>query len=322
MITVILIVVVLLLAGGYLFSNRGSLFVEKESNVYGTKVKEEGLNFKIVGVALAVFVVGFLAAMIQPFSLERVDAGHVGIKFTLSGDKRGISKYEYASGWVIINNWVERLYEFPTFQQTKDYGENLVITKGGFPAKIHPKFNYNLIPGNIGDMFSNLRQPLEQIEDLWLKNAVLGAMNDVANTWTIDDIFNKREQFEGNIALEANKRVSKWFTMSQLRTNIIPPDALVESINKKTQAIQDVQVAENEAKVAFAQGEKKVAEARADSSQRVIRAAGEAEEIRRKQLTLTPIYIEYIKWINAEPDLPRVPQVLSGSSSSMLYNIK
>ncbi|WP_336514068.1 SPFH domain-containing protein [Pollutibacter soli] len=269
-------------------------------------------------VAILIVVIGFVVAAAQPFILERVDAGHVGIKVNLTGDNRGISKFEYKTGWVIINTWVSKLYEFPTFQQHIDYPEQSVITKGGFSAVIKPSFNYSLKPGDIGDMFSNLRLDVKQIEQQWLQTAIVGTVNDVANKWAVDDIFNERERFESDIVAEANRRVSKWFVISQLRTNIVPPAALQQSIEAKTQAIQEVQVAENQAKVAIAEGERKIAKARADSAAKVIEAAGEAESIRRKQLTLSALYIEYIK---AEKWDGKLPTVQSGTGSGMIFQL-
>ena len=252
-------------------------------------------SWKPVITAVGIFFFGLVVAFIQPFSLERVDAGHVGIKVKLTGDMRGVSNYEYKTGWVILNDWTEKLYEFPTFQQTIEYPEQNVITKGGFSATIHPKFNYSLNAGNIGDMFVNLRLGVKEVEQGWLQTAIVGAVNDVANRWLVDDIFNHREQFEGDIQNEANKRVAKWFKVSQLRTNIIPPKSLQETIIAKTNAIQQAQAAEAQKAVAIAKGETAVAEAKADSAQRVIRAAGEAEEIRRKQATLSREYLDYLK---------------------------
>jgi regulator of protease activity HflC (stomatin/prohibitin superfamily) len=267
--------------------------------------------------AIAIFIVGLLSAFFQPLAVERVDAGHVGIKVNLTGDNRGVGSYEYKTGWVVYNTWTSKLYEFPTFQQTIEYPEQQIITKGGFSATIHPKFNYSLKPGNVGDMFSNLRLDVLEVEQGWLQTAIVGAMNDVANKWAVDDIFNKREQFESDIITEANKRLSKWFTISQLRTNIIPPKALQESIEQKTRAIQNVQVAENERLVAIAQGDKTIAQARADSAAKVITAAGDAEAMRRKQLVLTENYLEYMKIQSWDGKLP----VYSGSGSGLILNL-
>ncbi|MFZ1583164.1 MAG: SPFH domain-containing protein, partial [Saprospiraceae bacterium] len=219
---------------------------------------------------------------------------------------RGVGKYEYKTGWVIINKWINKLYEFPTFQQSIEYPEQSVITKGGLSASIHPKFNYSLKAGDIGDMFSNLRIPVKDIEQGWLQNAIVGAVNDVANKWTIDDIFNNREQFEADIIKESNKRVSKWFIISQLRTNIIPPQSLQINIQEKTNAIQKVQIAENNKLVAIAQGLERIAKAQADSATAVITASGEARAIKIKQLSLNQEYIDYLKvqkWNGVSPTM-------------------
>jgi len=137
-------------------------------------------------------------------------------------------------------------------------------------------------------------------------NSYCRPVNDVANKWAVDDVFNQRERFESDIVAEANKRVSKWFTISQLRTNIVPPPALQQSIEAKTKAIQEVQVAENERLVAIAEGERKIATARADSAAQVIAASGEAEAIKRKQVSLNATYIEYMKVEKWDGKLPSI----------------
>ena len=269
-------------------------------------LKEKGKPKPSYMHAIIILLVGAGIALIQPFKIERVDAGHGGIKVNLAGDNRGVGKYEYKTGWVIINKWINKLYEFPTFQQSIEYPEQSVITKGGLSASIHPKFNYSLKAGDIGDMFSNLRIPVKDIEQGWLQNAIVGAVNDVANKWTIDDIFNNREQFEADIIKESNKRVSKWFIISQLRTNIIPPQSLQINIQEKTNAIQKVQIAENNKLVAIAQGLERIAKAQADSATAVITASGEARAIKIKQLSLNQEYIDYLKvqkWNGVSPTM-------------------
>ncbi len=256
-----------------------------------------------------------LVAFIQPFSVERVDAGHVGVKVSLAGDNRGVGKFEYKTGWVVINTWVSKLYEFPTFQQNIEYDKYDVTTLGGFPTTIHPTFNYSIKPGSVGDMFSNLRLSVKEMEQGWLKNAILGSLNDVTNRWTVDNIFTQREKYEQEIIAETNKRLSKWFEISQLRTNITPPPALVASITAKTQAIQEVQVAENKKKVVEANGYNQIAKPKADSASKVIDAAADAEVIRLKQLTLTPIYVDYLK-VNKWDGV--LPTVQAGGNGLML----
>lgn len=312
MITIGIIIISILFGAGYFIASRTSKGTPK------------------IGMPITIIAVGLILGLCQPYSLSRVDAGHVGIKVNLTGDSRGVSNYEYKTGWVTFNTWTEQLYEFPTFQQHIEYDTINVITKGGFSAKITPSFNYSLIPNAVGDMFQNLRKPIGDVEQGWLKNAIYSSVNDIANRWAVDSIFNYREQFESSIIVECNKRVSRWFTVSQLRSNIIPPPALQSSIVAKTKAIQEVQVAENNKKVAIAQGETNVAtaelaartaiaKARGDSASAVIAAKGEAEAIKAKQMTLSQLYIDYIRATTWDGKLPNT---VLGSNTSALINMK
>lgn len=257
----------------------------------------------------------WIIALINPIDVERIDAGHVGIKVSNVGDSRGVGKTEYVTGWVFYNSWISRIYEFPIHQQHIDYEEADIVTRGGFRATIKPSFNYSINSGNVADMFQNLRVGVKEMEQGWLKNAIIGSVNDVANRYTVDSIFNHREEFESAIVKECNKRVALWFNVSQLRTNIVPPKEISESIIAKTRAIQEVQVAENQRQVAVADAERKIAEARGDSAKAVIEAAGRAEAIKKEQLSLTPLYIEYIKiqkWTG------EVPTTVAGANSGFL----
>jgi regulator of protease activity HflC (stomatin/prohibitin superfamily) len=269
---------------------------------------------------ILILVSGLILGFIQPYKLSRVDAGNVGIKVNLTGDARGVSKYEYKTGWVVFNTWAEQLYEFPTFQQTIGYEKQQVITKGGFPANIHPSFNYSLKPGAVGDMFQNLRLDIRAIEQGWLQTAIVGAINDVANKWEVDKIFNEREQFEAAIKAECNKRLSKWFTVSQLRTNIVPPQSLQETIIAKTKAIQQAQAEDQKALTAEAEARKKVAIANGNAQQTIIEAKAQAEAMQIRKREINPLYIEYLKWIDVDPNTPRVPQVVG--STAVLNQLK
>ena len=267
---------------------------------------------------IVVAILGTLVGLFQPFSIERIDAGHKGIVVNLSGSERGVASYQYKTGWVVYNTWFTQVLEFPTFQQHIEYDDQVVITKGGFSATIKPSFNYSLKPDAIGDMFENLRLGVKEIEQGWLKNAIVGSVNDEANKWEVDSIFSNRQQFEAAIVVECNKRLTKWFDVSQLRTNITPPEALQESIIAKTKAIQQAEASEQQAIAAFAEGKRKVAVARADSAETVINAQAAALSIKIKQEKLTPMYIEYLK-ANAWDG--KLPTTVAGSSGTFL-NIK
>jgi regulator of protease activity HflC (stomatin/prohibitin superfamily) len=164
-------------------------------------------------------------------------------------------------------------------------------------------------------MFQNLKKPIIEVEQGWLKNAIYSSINDVANQWPVDSIFNHREQFEAGIIHECNKRVNKWFTVSQLRSNIVPPPSLQAAIINKTKAIQEAQGEVQKAIVADAQAKVKIANSRGDSAQIVIAASANAaallidaeavaKAMKLKQAQLSSLYVEYIKAQTWDGKLP------------------
>jgi regulator of protease activity HflC (stomatin/prohibitin superfamily) len=263
-----------------------------EADRYGSEPVKASSIIKLVSVVLLSVIIAF----VNPISVERIDTGYVGIKVDNVGDSKGNSKIEYTRGWVFYNSWLSRIYEFPIHQQHIDYEENIVITKGGFQATIKPSFNYSINPGNVDNMFQNLRVGVKEMEQGWLKNAIISSVNDVANLFTVDSIFNHRAEFESAIIVECNKRVSKWFTVSQLRTNIIPPPAITKAIEEKTKAVQEAQAAIQRKLVAEAEAQEKMAIARGDSAKAVITAAGQAQSNKLLQQSLTNELVQKM-WI-------------------------
>jgi regulator of protease activity HflC (stomatin/prohibitin superfamily) len=310
-----ILIFVLALIFGVIFILGGAASV-KNASYNDSAAKNAGSKKIITGGAI--IVIGLISAFVQPFSLEKIDAGNKGLRVSLVGSSRGVSGYKYESGWVFYNSWTEQILEFPVYQQHIEYDNQSVILRGGFSATIKPTFNYSLKQDAIGDMFVNLRRPISEIEQNWLKNAIIGAVNDEANKWEVDSIFNHRQAFEAAIVSECNVRLSKWFNVSQLRTNITPPEELQESIISKTKAIQQAEASKQQAIAAKADGERKVAVAKADSAEQVINASAAAKVIKLKQQELTPMYIEYIK---AQAWDGVLPTTVAGGAGTFL-NIK
>lgn len=314
MIGLLIIIVGLVIAGFTAYKTSDKMYTITEGRYGDTKKLNMGWLLKPVGI----FILSLFISAIQPFAIEKIDAGNKGLKINLVGNQRGVASYQYKTGWVMYNSWTEQVLEFPIYQQHIEYDDQSVILKGGFSATIKPTFNYSLKEDAIGDMFVNLRRPIADVEHGWLKNAIIGAVNDVSNTWEVDSIFNHRQAFEAAIVAECNIRLSKWFNVSQLRTNITPPEALQESIISKTKAIQQAEASRQQAIAAKADGERKVAVARADSAETIINAKAAALAIELKQQKLTPMYIEYLK-ANAWDG--KLPTTIAGGSGTFL-NIK
>ena len=67
----------------------------------GSRFKASGLFKVFAAIAIALIVV-----VVNPLDIERIDAGHVGIKVSNVGDNRGVGKTEYVTGWVLFNSWI------------------------------------------------------------------------------------------------------------------------------------------------------------------------------------------------------------------------
>src|SRR5688572_30103104 len=299
-----MITTILLIVFGLVF---GVMWAQKRFRII-----ERGHDGKLIKIHYQpiVFAVFFLLIiLLQPYEVKKIEAGFQGLLVNLVGDSRGASTIKEVSGWKVYNTWTEEIHQIPLDQRTIRYEKQAVIAKGGFPCEISPSFNHSVKRSTSSDMFTNLRTSfrtggLEAIENGWLEIAILGAVSDVANKWVIDDIFNNRSGFEASIVVEANKRVGKWFTISQLRTNIQPPPSIVESIKAKAKAVQDAITSESQAKAATADAQRKIALAKGDSATVVIQASSEAAALKLKQKELTPLYVEYIKATKWNGQLP------------------
>jgi len=262
-----------------------------------------------------VLVVGIIIFFFSFVGCERIDAGNVGIKVNNAGGDRGVSKTEYVTGWVFYSRFLSRIYEFPTYQQHKEYEPFVVPSKGGTIFTVHPSFNYNLNPGEVGTMFQTFRLPLNQLEEGYLKNAVSVTIREVTNTFTVDSILNNLSLYDAAIVMGLNKKLSPFFTVSTFTSGLQPDEKLAETIAAKADAIQQALRIENEQKAIKAKAENDIIEARRDSAVLVINALSEARAIKEKQNALTPEYVEYQKILKWDGKLP---QVQSGNGGIML----
>ncbi len=82
-------------------------------------VTEEG-RFRLAGMIklVAAFIITIILVAVNPVNVERIDAGHVGIKVSNVGDDWGVGRTEYVTGWVFYNSWISRIYEFPITNNT------------------------------------------------------------------------------------------------------------------------------------------------------------------------------------------------------------
>jgi len=322
LITLILSLGLLGLMFGIFNFNNYVKVVKKEVN-YGSRtqtIEEEQVNVAQIIKTAAVVLFCIIASAVNPLSLQRIDAGNVGLKIDKVGNMKGIPTAIPVKGWVFYNDWTTDIVEYSIRQGHVQYEAFDVTTKGGFNIKVNPSFNFALKPEKAADVYINLLKggSFSSLTDNWIKTATNIAMNNATNKYTIDSIFNNREHYQQDIIKELNKEMSAYFTVSQINPGVVPPPELANVIKQKTETIQKAQQAELDRITAENEALTKIATARGDSAQAVIQAAGRAEAIKREQQTLTPLYIEYIKTQKWNGD---VPSTVLGNSNGFMINL-
>lgn len=251
---------------------------------------------------------------------HRVDAGNVGLKVNMAGGDKGVSKIEYATGWVFYMKAFTRVYEFPIYQQHKDYEPFEVSSKGGTVFTVHPGLNYNINSEHVSDMFQHFRVDVKALEDGYIKNAIFIAMREATNKFTVDSILNNVSSYDAAVTSELNKNLEPYFTVTQFTSKLKPDEKLSELISQKAQAIQNAIKIENEQKSIRAQAENDVIAAKRDSTVLVVNAAAKAREITLQQeaLSKSPQYVELIK---AQKWNGVLPQYMLGGNTSMFMSL-
>lgn len=253
---------------------------------------------------------------------ERIDAGSVGIKVNMTGGSQGVAKTEYVTGWCFYWKLAQKVYEFPTYQQHKEYDPYEVPAKGGTMFTVHPTFNYNLNAGEVGNMFQRYRLSLGSLENGFIKNSMTTAIREVTNTFTADSILNNQAGYDAAIYNKLNKELAPYFQVTQFTANLIPDPNLKASIINKAKAVQDAQAARAQQDVTRANAEIEIINANKDSAIKVKGANAEALSIRVKQDALreSPQYVELIKAQQWDGKLPQT--IIGGNGTVPFFNIQ
>jgi regulator of protease activity HflC (stomatin/prohibitin superfamily) len=280
---------------------------------------EKSFNpLKLIKWAAAVIIAAVLT--LSFVGVERIDAGHVGLKVNMVGGDKGVSKTEYVTGWVFYLKPFTKVYEFPTFQQHKDYDQFDVPSKGGTVFNVHPSFNYNLNSGKVAEMFTTFRLPLTQLENGYLQNALMVSLREVTNTFTVDSILNNLSGYDAAVLAKLNEKLHPYFTVTTFTSRLEPDGRLKDVIAAKSQAIQEALQLENEQKKIQVQAENDIIEAKRDSTVDVVKAQAQAKAIQLQQQALqqSPQYVELIK---AQKWDGKLPQYQFGGGTGMFLNV-
>lgn len=232
-----------------------------------------------------------------------VPAGHQGIIVNLYGSDKGINMESVGVGryWV---GWGKELYIFPTFLQnytwTSDHSPDESITmqtSEGLTVNSDVGITYNIRPENVTKVFQKYRLGVDEITNTFLRNMVRDAMNSVASTMTVEQLYGPgKESFITQVnnivkaqATEDGIEIDKIYLIGTFRL----PQNVTDSINSKIQATQNAMQVENEVATTKAEAQKTIIVAQAEAQRLLINSQAQAQANATLAKSITPEYLQY-----------------------------
>lgn len=268
-------------------------------------------------------------------SCTRISPTEAGFRVSNSGDYRGVDSLPLLTGWQFTMPTQNYIVTIPTTmqhvvwsegeQEGSNANEHITINcMGGSGFKVDVGINYRVMPSKASKIYLKYKMDdIETITNTFLRNIVRGSMQDVSGYMTVDSMLNNLPGYENTVRKDLASRFEKeGFILDGF--NIIskprPDDPdLAKAINNKIIAKQNAETSKQQLEGSIAEANKKIATARGDSAESVIRAAGQAEAINKLQQHLTPEYIEYVRiqqWNGV------YPTTMLGNGSNTLFNLK
>jgi len=297
------------------------------------------LKWALIGAGTMVALVVFFSSVMK---VTRIEAGYEGVEINLAGSQRGAADIPIRTGWVFYSPLRTQIIEFPTFVQTvkwtHDFAEGRAIneemsfnTKEGMNIYADVSVSYAIDPLKVPDFYVKYRvNELEKFTHGILRDIVRNSLNEVASTYTVEDIYGVRKaEFLLKVqALIQTKVTPVGVGVQQFGFIGAPrvPEVIATSITAKARAIQEAERARNELAMTQAEAAKKIAEAEGDAQSAINRAKGEAESNRIRLASLTPQMLELRKLENQRALIEKwngqLPTVESaGNGSGLLLQL-
>lgn len=254
----------------------------------------------------------------------KVPAGYRGVIVNLYGSDKGISEQSVGVGRYYLG-WNSELYLFPTFLQNYSWKDEQAITmqtSEGLSIRTDAGITYSIQPDNVVKVFSKYRLGIDEITNTFLHNMVRDAMNEVASTMTVEQIYGAQKEVFISKVNEIVKReaqvngieVDKIYLVGSFQL----PENVVNSINSKIQASQNAMKVENEVATARAEAQKTIVEAQANGQQTLIKAESQAKANKILADSLTREFVQYQAILKWNGELPR----MTGSNVIPFMNVQ
>jgi regulator of protease activity HflC (stomatin/prohibitin superfamily) len=323
---------------------------DQDDNDFGFLRRHGGSIIKLALIALAGLI--GIVVLLNIIQATRINAGYVGVEVNLAGTQRGAQDIPVRTGWVFYSPLKTQIIQFPTFVQTVKWtadvneghplNEELVFnSKEGQEVRADVSLSYAIDPAKVPEFYVKYRaDDLEKFTHGILKDIVRNSLNEVASTYTLEDIYGENK---ARFLREARARIQEQVTPVGVGIQqfgfIGKPRftaAIEQAITQKTQAITEAERARNQLAVTQAEMNKVIAEAegaakgqieraRGEAESAIQRAHGEAEANRLRQASITP---QLLEWRRLENDRARIekwngelPKTIIGGKPSMLLDL-
>lgn len=265
----------------------------------------------------SIIVLAALSATMALTSCSKVPAGYRGVIVNLYGSDKGVAEQSVGVGRYYLG-WNSELYLFPTFLQNYSWKDEQAITmqtSEGLSIRTDVGITYSIQPDNVVKVFTKYRLGIDEITNTFLHNMVRDAMNEVASTMTVEQIYGAQKEVfiqkvNEIVKKEANANgidVDKIYLVG----SFVLPESVVGSINSKIQASQNAIKVENEVATSRAEAQKTIVEAEAKGKQILINAESQAKANKILAESLTKEFVQYqaiLRWDG------KLPQITSGAT--------
>lgn len=235
--------------------------------------------FQKIGIVLTVMIV----CLFGIYGCDLIEPGHVGIKVNLYGEQKGVQNYTLRTGAIWYNRFSEQVYEFPTFMQnavwTKDYNEGSSTDESvtfnsseGAVVNTDIALSYQIEKTKVPEIFVELRQDADYITHIYMRGKVRDAVNRIASTMKVTDIFGEGKQ---RLLLEAKKELDRELGHKGFVIDMI---AFVGEMRVDTKVLESINMTISASQKAI-EAQNKVVQSKAEADQKIEEARGEAESI-------------------------------------------
>ena len=233
---------------------------------------------KIISLSLCLFI-----ALAFVSCISTVPAGYRGIKVYLLGNRKGVAEKQLGVGAYFLG-FNQKIYTFPVFQQNYIWDGNNAInfqSKEGLDVSGDFGISYSLVADSVPAIFQKYRRGIEEITNVFLRNMVRDALNNVSSRMPIEsiygihkrDLLNKVDSMVSKQTRHYGIIIERIYTIGELHL----PITIETAINAKLEANQKAQQGQNEVKAVEAEATKKIVRSKAEAESKMIDAKALAD---------------------------------------------